>query len=133
MICDQSSFLFWELNTCLFHTGCLLNTGGHLKTGFTVYSQVGGVNYSAKKSQFIHVFFLMGNSLWHHCLESNNSSSCIHSGRVMVLGKLPVPGLPTRARAYCTCSRCGWGLFGHFYSPLPFLSSFSFSLEDKPI
>ena len=41
-----------------------------------------------------------------------------------MLGKLPVPGRPTnldysRARAYCACSRCGWGLFGHF-----FLSSF---------
>ena len=37
----------------------------------------------------------------------------------MVLGKLPVPGRPpnlycSRARAYCACSRCGWGLFGHF-------------------
>ena len=37
----------------------------------------------------------------------------------MVLGKLPVPGRPTnfdynRARAYCACSRCGWGLFGLF-------------------
>ena len=36
-----------------------------------------------------------------------------------MLGKLSVPGRPTRlddsrARAYCTCSRCGWGLFGHF-------------------
>ena len=36
-----------------------------------------------------------------------------------MLGKLPVPGGPTnsdysRARAYCTCSRCDWGLFGHF-------------------
>ena len=44
----------------------------------------------------------------------------------MVLGKLPVPGRPTilidsRARAYCACSRCGWGLFGHFYSHLSFL------------
>ena len=41
------------------------------------------------------------------------------SGGAMVLGKLPVPGRPTnlnysRARAYCTCSKCGWGLFGHF-------------------
>ena len=41
------------------------------------------------------------------------------SGGAMVLGKLPVPGRPTyldksRARAYCACSRCGWGLFGHF-------------------
>ena len=31
----------------------------------------------------------------------------------MALGKLPVPGRATnldksRARAYCTCSRCGW-------------------------
>ena len=37
----------------------------------------------------------------------------------MMLGKLPVPGRPTnldhsRARAYCACSGCGWGLFGHF-------------------
>ena len=59
------------------------------------------------------------------------------SGGAMVLGKLPVPGRPTsldnsRARAYCSCSRCGWGLFGHFYS-LSFLSSFSLSLGDDPI
>ena len=38
----------------------------------------------------------------------------------MVLGKLPEPGRPTyldksRARAYYACSRCGWGLFGHFF------------------
>ena len=36
----------------------------------------------------------------------------------------------SRARAYCACSGCGWGLFGHFYSRLPFLFSFSFSLGD---
>ena len=41
------------------------------------------------------------------------------SGGAMVLGKLSVPRRPTnldnsRARAYCACSRCGWGLFGHF-------------------
>ena len=52
------------------------------------------------------------------------------SGGAMVLGKLPVPGRPTyldhsRARAHCACSRCGWGLFGHFFSCLSFLSSFS--------
>ena len=34
----------------------------------------------------------------------------------------------SRARAFCACSRCGWGLFGHFYSHLSFLSSFSLSL-----
>ena len=44
----------------------------------------------------------------------------------MVLGKLIVPGRTTnmdysRARAYCACSRCRWGLFGHFSSLLSFL------------
>ena len=29
----------------------------------------------------------------------------------------------SRARAYCACCRCGWGLFGQFYSHLSFLSS----------
>ena len=37
----------------------------------------------------------------------------------MVLENLPAPGRPTnldnsRAKAYCACSRCGWGFFGHF-------------------
>ena len=54
----------------------------------------------------------------------------------MVLGKLPVPGRPTnldhsRARVYCACSRCG--MFGHFFSRLSFLSSFSLSMGDGPI
>ena len=58
------------------------------------------------------------------------------SGGAMVLGKLPVLGRPTnldksRARAYCACSRCG--LFGHFFSHLSFLFSFSLSLGDGPI
>ena len=48
----------------------------------------------------------------------------------MVLGKLPVPRRPAgldlgRARACCACRRCGWRLFGHFFSHLSFLSSFS--------
>ena len=60
------------------------------------------------------------------------------SGGAKVLGKLPVPGRPTnlddsRARAYCACSRCGWGLFGHFFSHLSLLFSFSLSLGDGPI
>ena len=60
------------------------------------------------------------------------------SGGAKVLDKLPVPGRPTnldysRARACCACSRCGWGLFGHFFSHLSFLSSFSLSLGDGPI
>ena len=37
----------------------------------------------------------------------------------MLLGKLAVPERLTDldgsgAGAYCACSRCGWGLFGHF-------------------
>ena len=56
----------------------------------------------------------------------------------MVLDKLLGPGRPaildkSRTRAYCTCSKCGWGLFGHFYSHLSFLFSFSLSLGDDPI
>ena len=56
----------------------------------------------------------------------------------MVLGKLPVPRRPTnlgysRARAYCACSRCEWGLFEHFFSHLSLLFSFSLSLGDGPI
>ena len=51
----------------------------------------------------------------------------------MVLDKLPVPGRPTyldysRARAYCACGGCGLGLYGHFFSHLSFLFSFSLSL-----
>ena len=57
-------------------------------------------------------------------------------GNAMVLGKLPVPGRPSnladsRTRAYCADS--GWGLFGHFYAHLSFLSYFSLSLGDGPI
>ena len=33
----------------------------------------------------------------------------------------------SRARAFWARSRCDWGLFGHFYSHLSFLSSFSLS------
>ena len=56
----------------------------------------------------------------------------------MVLGKLPVPGRlayldKSRAGACYACSRCGWGLFGHFFSRLKFLFFFSLSLGDGPI
>ena len=55
----------------------------------------------------------------------------------MVLGKSPVPGRPSnldysRSRAYCACSRYGWGcldiFFVYNFSLLP-----PFSLEDGPI
>ena len=56
----------------------------------------------------------------------------------MVLGKCPVPGRPTildksRERPYCACSKCGFLLFGHFFSRLSCLFSFSLSLGDGPI
>ena len=52
---------------------------------------------------------------------------------VYMLDKLPAHGRHTklddsRASAYCAGTGCGWGLFGHFFSPLSFLSSFSLSL-----
>ena len=59
-------------------------------------------------------------------------------GGAKVLGKLPVPGRLTnldyrRARANWACSRCGWGLFGHFTSHLPLLLSVTHSVGDGPI
>ena len=56
----------------------------------------------------------------------------------MVLGKLPVPGRPTildysMTRAYCTCSRCRWGWFGHFFLSSITSLFFLFSLGDGSI
>ena len=64
-----------------------------------------------------------------------------HRGRsdgVMVLGKLPGLG---RLTIWMTVGQgltalavgVGGGLFGHFYSPVSFLSSFCLSLGDGPI
>ena len=71
-----------------------------------------------------------------HWVASSYQYSLTPRGRpggAMVLSKLPVPGRPTnldksRARACCACSKCGWGLFGHFISCLSFLFSFSLFL-----
>ena len=38
----------------------------------------------------------------------------------------------SRARAYCACSRCGWGLFGQFYSHLSFSLLFLPLFERRP-
>ena len=56
----------------------------------------------------------------------------------MVLGKLPVPGRPTiwisvGQGPTALAVGAGGSLFGHFYSHLSFLSSFSLSLGDGPI
>ena len=56
------------------------------------------------------------------------------SGGAKVLCKLSVPGRPTnlacsRAGTYCSCSRCGWGMFGQF--SLVYLFSFFLSLPGR--
>ena len=53
----------------------------------------------------------------------------------MILGKLPVPGHPAIwiIAPIAFAVGAGGGLFGHFYSSLFFLSSFSLSLGDCPI
>ena len=61
--------------------------------------------------------------LFHRERERENRRSPVvrgWSGGAMVLGKYPEPKRPTnldnsRARVCCTCSRCGRGLFGHFF------------------
>ena len=60
------------------------------------------------------------------------------SGGAKVLGKLPVPGRPTILNTVgqgptALAVGAGGGLFGHFYSHLAFLFSFSLSLGDGPI
>ena len=50
----------------------------------------------------------------------------------MVQGKLPVPGRPT-IWMIVGQGPIALDCFGHFYSPLSFLSSFSLSLEDGTI
>ena len=59
------------------------------------------------------------------------------SGGAMVPGKFPVPGRPTvwmivGQGPIALAVVAGGGFFGHFYSPLSFLSSFSPSLGDGP-
>ena len=56
----------------------------------------------------------------------------------MALGKLPVPGRPTiwmivGQGPIALALGADGGLFGHFFSRLSFLFSFSFSLGDGPI
>ena len=58
------------------------------------------------------------------------------SGGAKVLGKLSVPGRPTslddsRARAYCACTRCGWGFVWTFFSLIYLFSFLSPSLWEK--
>ena len=55
-----------------------------------------------------------------------------------MLGKLPVPGRPIILNTVgqgptALAVGAGGGLFGHFYSHLSFLFSFSLSLGDGPI
>ena len=68
------------------------------------------------------------------CHNVTGSSGCRGGRGAKVLRKLTVPVRSTnfdnsRTRAYWACNRCGWGLFGHFFSCLSFLFSFSLYLE----
>ena len=70
------------------------------------------------------------NSLLFSQRERESSKSSREGVGVMVLGKFSVLGRPTslessRARDNCACSRCGRGLFEHFFfSRLSFFFSF---------
>ena len=89
----------------------------------------------------VGIIVCLSYSIFYTPIRSNrrtNKQSRGWLGGAKVLGKLPVPGRPTtldysRAKAYYACSRCGSGLFGHFFSHLPPLFSFSLSLGDGPI
>ena len=66
--------------------------------------------------------FRLGESFSPHNLSTNLFFLSQRGGRVVrwSLGKIPVPRRPTnldnsRARVYCACSRCGWGLFGRVF------------------
>ena len=55
---------------------------------------------------------------WYYNLDYSRARGW--SGGAKVLGKLPVPGHLInldyrRARAYCACSRCGWGVVWTFF------------------
>ena len=81
---------------------------------------------------------LFGHFYSHLSFLSSFSLSGGWSGGAMVLGKLPVPGRPTiwisvGQGPTALAEGAGGGLFGHFYSHLSFLSSFSLSLGDGPI
>ena len=56
----------------------------------------------------------------------------------MVLGTLPVPGRPTNldystGKGLVRLQKVWMGFFGHFFSHLSFLFSFSLTLGDGPI
>ena len=83
-------------------------------------------------------FYYLKGSLWHDFHVKWFYQNGGWSSGAMVVGNLPVPGGLTyldnsMARNFCTCRRCGRGLFGRFLSHLSFLSSFSLSLGDSPI
>ena len=88
-------------------------------------------------SYFIYLFFSLS-GLTISPLQISTLQALGWSGGAMALDKRPVPGRPyhldkSRTRAYCSCSRCAWGLCGHFFSRLSFHFSVSLSLEDGPI
>ena len=59
------------------------------------------------------------------CSLCKHSSPLSHAGASYNLDN-------SRARAYCACSRCGWGLFGRFYSHLSFSLLFLLLFGRRP-
>ena len=117
---------------------------------WSIYIQVAQLQYNAKIN--ITISDYINKSFKLSVLEMNSFDTSAHTYMNIYIG-LTLPGGGwvvqwcwvtsstgasynlgySRARAYCTCSRCGWELFGHFYSHLSFLSSLSLSLGDGPI
>ena len=98
---------------------------------------------------FIYHFYLLSPFLWEtaryrlkYCLKGplNPNQQLTILEKISKSGGARIPDAwasynldYSRARAYCAYSRCGWGLFGQFFSGLSFLFSFSLSLGDGPI
>ena len=85
---------------------------------------------------FLYIVFVACVECYTNMNKILDSRGCL--GGVMVLGKLLVLGRPTiwiivGQGPIALAAGAGRGLFGHFYSPLSFVSSFSLSLGDGPI
>ena len=81
----------------------------------------------------IHPFFPLSPSLWEtaryrlkYCLKGPLNPKATNQPKSSAGASYNLDD--SRTRIYCAGSMCGRGLFGHFYSPLSFLSSFSLSM-----
>ena len=86
----------------------------------------------------VWVVWIVFSPAYHSSCVSPSLREMEWSSGAMVLGKRSVPGRPiirmiVGQGSIALAVGAGWGLFGHFYSPLYFLSSFSLSQGDGPI